>query len=516
MNDLRAIISSSLLGTERSPLGRLENTALESARVALENRGSAAQLLGVAMLALNMTRAGGEATTNLITVATAKSDTRAEIPEVVKNRLDDLLNSRKDLIPEWLELIQQKNWRLPHSHLATMLTQAQHTTTLREGVRATLDARGQWLAAQNPDWKWAVGEVNNAETALETWETGAKTARVFALRSIRTEKPAEARALLEQVWKSEVAEERKAFLAELETNISSADEAFFETCLEDRSKEVRSIAATLLARLPDSAFVERMTTRGETILNRGKKKGLISLGTPDLEVTLPEWTADLGRDGIEKKAPYNRGGDKAYWLESIISHIPPKIWEIHLRLEPKEILKRLPKEWKTNIIQSIIIAIQKNPDPDWIEALINHDNKLMENTILMQQFSLEERQRRVRYFIFAKQNKQFYWLQWMNHPWDEQFSQDCLEWLGIIGKQILGGNNEYLSIYQIALHCNPNVVQNWHNKTQYPHWTDFLERAENHPPESKNAWYVTHHLDQIRDLTNILETRAAMRKEILS
>ncbi len=516
MNDLAAITSSALLGTGRSPLGKLENTTLEAARIKLETHGGATQLLGITILTLNMVRAGSQASTTIVPMSTPKADTRAEIPEIIKDRLDHLLNTHKDLLPEWLGLVNQKNWRLPHSHLVTMLTQAQHNTTIREGIQATMDARGNWLATQNPTWNWAINNINNQEFTLEAWETGTKTIRVQALRNLRTEKPAEARTLLEQVWKSEIAEERKTFLAELETGLSSNDEAFLETCLDDRSKEVRSIAATLLAKLPDSAFVERMITRGETILNRGKKKGLISLGTPDFEITLPEWTPDLGRDGIEKKTPYNRGGDKAYWLESIISHIPPQIWEIHLRLEPKEILKRLPKEWKTNIIQSIIIAIQKNPDPNWTQALIDHDSKLMENTNLMNQFSLEERQRRVRYFIFTKQNKQFYWLEWMNHPWDEQFSQDCLEWLGMIGKQILGGNNEYFSTYQIALHCNPNVVQNWNNKTQYPHWTDFLERTKNHDPESKNAWYVKHHLDQIRDLINILETRAAMRKEILS
>ncbi len=518
MNDLRAITSSALLGTERSPLGVLEHPQLEQARISLESRGSPATLLGVAMLAFNMARAGQPANSSLGSLAPASPDVRAAVPELASARLEQLLDSQKQLLPEWLEMIAQAGYRLPHTNLVQLLNQAQHSPDLRDGIRAVLDSRGQWLAKQNPAWAWAVGDTGSTESTLETWETGSRAARVVALRSLRAEQPAQARALLEAVWKSEVAEERKAFLAEFEAGISSADEPFLESCLDDRSKDVRQIAAGLLAKLPNSAFVERMVARGESLLNRGKKKGLIALSTPELEITLPEWSSDLGRDGIEKKTPYYSGGDKAYWLERIISSIPIETWEIHLRLEPKEILKLLPKDWRNTIQTGFVNAISTYPNPTWIEALLNFDSKFMENAVLMNTLPLEQREKRVRYFIFAKENTKFDWLAWMNHPWSLEFTRECFEWLGQLGQKILAGKNEYHNTSQIAYLANPEITLHWHDPKHYPHWTAFQQKTSGFLPDEKNRqhYQVTYHLEQIKTLTTTLETRAAMRKEILS
>ncbi len=513
MNDLRAITSSALLGTERSPLGMLEDLNLEQTRIKLEPRGSPATLLGVAILALNMARAGQPTSSSLAGVAPTRTDARDAVPELANVRLAQLLGSQKELLPEWLELVALAGYRLPHQHLVELLSQAQQNSHLRKNVQAVLDSRGQWLAAQNPAWNWAIGDTSSP--ALETWETGSKLARVAALGSLRAEKPAEARALLESAWKSEAAEERKAFLAELEVNISSADEPFLESCLDDRSKDVRTIAAGLLAKLPNSAFVERMTTRGEALLNRGKKKGLMALGTPELEVTLPEWTNDLGRDGIEKKTPYYSGGDKAYWMERIISSVPIAIWEIHLRLTPKEILKLLPKDWRSTLQTAFINAIATHPDPTWLEALLNFDSKLMDNATLMNTLPLEQREKRVRYFIFAKENAKFDWIAWMNHPWSIELTKDCFEWLGRLGQKILAGKNEYHNTTQIGFLANPEITLEWHDPKQYPHWTVFQEKMSHFEPNEKN-YHIKYHLEQIKSLTTTLETRAAMRKEILS
>ncbi len=515
MNDLRAIISSALLGTERSPLGTLEHPALEKARVNLEDQRHTGQLLGVAALAFAMTRAGEQTNANSKPLTPAEPDTRVRISEAAMQRLDLLFASATELIPEWLELVKQSNYAIPHSHIIALLDYGRQNTASRETIMPILDSRGRWLAQQNPYWSWATGNTSSLENALETWETGTKAARVLAFRSIRTEQPDTARDLLQSVWKAEVAEERKTFLSELESKLTDADEPFLETCLDDRSKDVRSIAAMLLAKLPNSALVQRMIARGQNILSIPLKKSALKLGAPEFEIELPEWNTELGRDGIEKKTPYGTGGDKAYWLQSIIANIPISTWQPHFHLEPKEIIKRLPKDWRKNLLIAFVQANEIHPNPEWIDALLSYDNDLIKNETLMKTLSLEQREKRVRYFIFAKQTHDFQWLAWMNHAWNIEFSRDCLEWLGNISKQILKGTSNYHNIQNIAQYCHPDIIQHWHNPTKHPNWTSFLEQTNQFNPEKNNrAWYIQHHLEQIKTLISHLETRNAMRKEL--
>jgi hypothetical protein len=509
MNDLRAITSSALLGTQRSPLGTLENPQLEAIRLQLEAHGTEKQLLGTSVVAFNMARAGLQANNKIPSVAPAAADTRAVISEAAQERLGQLFAQHTDLIPEWLELANHAGFRVPHQDLIALLDYGRQHTQHRPKVQPLLDSRGRWLAQQNPYWTWATGNTSSLDNALETWEIGAKAARVLALQTIRQANPEQARTLLETVWKSEPADERKSFLNELEHELSNADETFLETCLDDRSKDVRSIAADLLAKLPSSAFIKRMVARGQQILTANKK---------GIEVNLPEWTNELGRDSIEKKPPYPYRGEKAYWLESILQNIPPETWQTHLGLEPKEILKRLPKEWKPNIVQAIIKANQNNPSTTWIQALLQHEKNLIQNASLMNTLPLEQREQLVRQHIFGKTllgapALETYWMAWMEHTWSIEFSQEVLQWLSAIGNKFLTNTTKHIYINELGQRIHPKIQQHWHKNKE---WTNLLRLLEQQNPDGNTprAWNIRHYSDQIKTLILTLETRAAMRKEL--
>ena len=163
-----------------------------------------------------------------------------------------------------------------------------------------LGERGRWLAAQNPEWSWVTGTSGEGDNV---WETGDRAARLAYLRKVRETQPGRARELLISTWKVEPAEDRAAFIAVLETGLSQDDEAFLEAALDDKRKEVRRKAAALLARIPGSALVTRMTERTLPLLRftSPESGGVMKLKKSKpaaLEVTLPaECDKAMQRDG---------------------------------------------------------------------------------------------------------------------------------------------------------------------------------------------------------------------------
>ena len=94
-------------------------------------------------------------------------------------------------------------------------------------MAAVLGERGPWLAAQNPNWGWAVATRGSVDDET-TWEEGAPGERVSTLRRVRDRDPALGLAWVQDAWKSEKADARIAMVKELETGLSSGDEKFLK------------------------------------------------------------------------------------------------------------------------------------------------------------------------------------------------------------------------------------------------------------------------------------------------
>ncbi|WP_143219756.1 DUF5691 domain-containing protein [Actinomadura sp. CNU-125] len=97
--------------------------------------------------------------------------------------------------------------------------------------------------------------------ARAAWRSGTRHRRAAYLSRLRGTDPAAARALLRESWDREPAPDRAAFLGTFAWGLSLDDEPFLEAALDDRGKDVRQLAADLLARLPGTAYGERMAER---------------------------------------------------------------------------------------------------------------------------------------------------------------------------------------------------------------------------------------------------------------
>src|SRR5262249_34685965 len=153
--------------------------------------------------------------------------------------------------------------------------QALNTTgkEMRAALFPLLGERGRWLSQFSDSWKWVnnylVADEGGLPADAETiWQEGTPGQRVEILRRLRAVDPGKAREWLDDVWKQEKADVRGDFINALEIGLNADDEPFLEKALDDRASGVRETAALLLARLPASAFSERMRQRGQSLLHK--------------------------------------------------------------------------------------------------------------------------------------------------------------------------------------------------------------------------------------------------------
>jgi hypothetical protein len=146
--------------------------------------------------------------------------------------------------------------------------------------------------------------------------------------------------------------------------LSAADEVLLEAALDDRSKEVRSRAAGLLAQLPGSQLAQRFAARGLAQLRyRG---GLLAR----IEVQLPDaCDKAMQRDGVQPTPPTGLG-ERAWWLSEIVRRTPPSVWSSAWSLTPAKILATsIAKEWRDLLVKAWADAAVAYGDSAWADAL---------------------------------------------------------------------------------------------------------------------------------------------------
>ncbi len=282
-----------------------------------------------------------------------------------------------EVLPEWLARLAAARRTVAPDRLPAVLELGRHRPELRAALTAVIGRRGQWLATHNPDWEYAAYAAHlplEADTQALTaaWEIGRPAARLALLLQLRARQPALARTLLALTWQQEQAEQRVLFLEALAVGLSRDDEALLEAGLDDRAKTVRATAADLLARLPASAFAQRMAARLQPLITieRGWFK------SRKLELELPAaCDAAMQRDGVEPK-PRGKRGERAWWLLQLVGAAPLDFWTHTLDAAPAECVKlSAGLEWRGLLWEGWSLAVARQADgpvaADWAEALLN-------------------------------------------------------------------------------------------------------------------------------------------------
>ena len=365
------LVASALLGTERQ---KPNFGGIEFLR-GIDPSQTETALLQAAASLTQYKKAGQQLASNLEPrLEVSDPETRPEATEQQQSMLFECLTEHTDQLPECLHLASKAGVRAPYGLLAVLIGKAHFDSSLREHALPVLGTRGLWLAKHIENGVW----VGGSSLDENVWELGTPAQRRDYLENLRETGPQLALEKLKAVWTQEPAKVRSELIGTLETNLSMNDEDFLENALDDKGKDVRECAATLLTQLPDSRLMQRMKARVTPLLKFTPegKAGMLGLkkGTPaKLEITLPE-TCDkaMQRDGIEAKAPsWKKIGERAYWLQQIISITPLAYWEKTLNANAQELVTATNKhEYQKLILEAWRDSLRKyHYNLAWADAI---------------------------------------------------------------------------------------------------------------------------------------------------
>ena len=259
---------------------------------------------------------------------------------------------------------------LPAALLPSALQAGQRQQVLRAALLPQLGARGQWLAACNPDWRYAASSGESAPDANDEeqqWQQGGIEQRSQYFRALRSRDPAAANALLQAQLGELAAKERAALVELLAIGLQADDAALLESLLKDRSREVRYIAARLLALLPDATHARRLRLwTAELVTSRRGMLGRSWQCEAPAAVD-PDWAGAA----IESTRPQHETlGERAWWLYQLVRQVPLAWWCERTGMRAAELLawgarsdwaEALQRGWRERVGAA---------DPEWIEAML--------------------------------------------------------------------------------------------------------------------------------------------------
>ncbi|OYO03322.1 hypothetical protein CGZ96_01495 [Enemella evansiae] len=312
MSELAGIVAAAVVGTARR--------SVDWSRVPQPLRGGtgeeAVEVLATAGRAAVAERAGSGLVTAGEPAEPAGPETLSAPGEQFLRLFTEALGSRRfDLTADGLRMLAARGRRLPIGAVVPVLELATGRRELRPLMAPVLGERGSWLARQNPAWRFAELLAPRVEDE-RIWTEGALGERVAWLAAVRASQPARARDLLAAALPGEPAGARIRLLELLTDGLAPVDEPLLEAALDDRSRPVRELAQSLLPRLTESAYTDRMRERVRDRLRRGRLGGW--------RVDLADLTAADERDGLIAVKGERPPGRRA--MATLIGSIPIADW----------------------------------------------------------------------------------------------------------------------------------------------------------------------------------------------
>ncbi len=367
------LVARALVGTQRQASGL---PTLPEDLVGLTSTDTPAEeaLLDAAAVCTIYSRCGATASTGLAGLPVSEPDERPECSNRAEAVLGQLLDIRSDdLLKEWLAAAAGSGHRPPHRLLPLLLDRAADRRDLRVVTEQVIDRRGHWLAQLNPRWQFAQSVQTDGDTV---WQNGTRDERLAALGHIRGTDPSRGRRTVADTWAADPADDRVRWLGVLRSGLSTDDEVFLDSCLDDRSSRVREAAADLLAHLPESRLMIRMTERlhplfvftpskaGSILKFKAKQSALLSVALPTA------FDKTMLRDGMIEK-PIGKIGQKQWWLIQMLGCVPPDHWSNVFRVTPEELITAIEPDFVDVVVTGWRTATARHTNAAWATALAN-------------------------------------------------------------------------------------------------------------------------------------------------
>lgn len=281
--------------------------------------------------------------------------------------LERMLNQQDTaLLPELLRLLDEAGRRAPDDLLPHVLEHGAKVPRLRPALLPIVGERGRWLGALNPAWRYAAVDLGDWRSLRAAWEAD-PAGRPALAEIVRRRDAATSRHLLESTWRTEGDVARRDLIRALEVELSLADEPFLERALDDRDAQVRRKAVDLLAAIPGSRLIARMTAQAGDIL---------TLAGGELTPRFPAVSDSMVRDGVVRPTSSPQSAsERSRLLVQTVGVIPPAHWEERFATAPDDIARAaLAGKWPRTLLTALSTAALRGRDRRWAAALLEADS----------------------------------------------------------------------------------------------------------------------------------------------
>jgi Family of unknown function (DUF5691) len=350
---------TAIVGTARAPISAEMRQKLSNFGLS-DDLESTRALLILAAIESRMSRAGYIFSKNeQVETKHFLGEKWGDLGPIATRLLGQILRgSQAGALPEFLKTVVFYQKSLPPASLPKVLGLFLNKKLDFEQLGAAIGERGNWLAAQHPDWKNLLEKQTKID--IDFFTSGIEERIVF-LKKTRAELPNVGLEMLKKTWPEDPFEQRAKLLPALEIGLSLADEVFLENALQDKRREVRRVAMQLSAKNEGSRVAEQLFGLAVDSIVLSQKRG-------DSELIL------------DKKSPnhavlmhFESGMNAKFMaaestiLAEIFALISPNKWENYFSEQP-EIL--LPRFEKMGVLLPILEAIQRFENANWQLAAI--------------------------------------------------------------------------------------------------------------------------------------------------
>ncbi len=279
-----------------------------------------------------------------------------------------LKDHHEEILGEFIRYFDNKKYNLPDWIIPDLLNFGLQHSHLQPALAELLGQKGLWLAKFRPDWGYIRAYFMDTSDS-KLFEYGSETQRLAWFAQLRREQPTAAFELVQTHWQNEKTEIKAKLLACLRANFHPDEEPFLLAQLQDRRKEVREAALSVLEKNYTGEWQKMLVKIAQSWLQIETKT---TQSQPVLQLNLPEQhSAELAQVGIKANLHQLEGGEKASWLLQLFSKLlPDNLLTINPLIDINNHLQLfLKSDWKRPLLCGLWTAARHFEAQNWLYEL---------------------------------------------------------------------------------------------------------------------------------------------------